>query len=197
MEVKEFIRSIDTTQVSEERKAVLKPLIEYILEKKTALEEVHLNFICTHNSRRSQFAQVWSQVAASICGVEGVFTYSGGVEVTALNERVAKSLESIGMDVNVLEEGVNPVYKIQEWGASVTGFSKMYDDPANPKENFAAIMVCDHADENCPFIPGAERRIPIRYIDPKRADDTAGEETVYMETSKEIATEMFYVFQNI
>ena len=31
-------------------------------------------------------------------------------------------------------------------------------------------MVCDHADQNCPFIPGATARIPLRYKDPKEFD---------------------------
>ena len=33
-------------------------------------------------------------------------------------------------------------------------------------------MTCDHADENCPLIPGAKTRIPLTYVDPKVADET-------------------------
>jgi arsenate reductase len=29
-------------------------------------EEIRLNFICTHNSRRSHLSQVWAQTASSI-----------------------------------------------------------------------------------------------------------------------------------
>jgi arsenate reductase len=46
------------------------------------------------------------------------------------------------------------------------GFSKKYDDEFNPKSEFAAIMTCSQADGGCPFIAGAEKRIPITYEDP-------------------------------
>ena len=58
-------------------------------------------------------------------------------------------------------------------------------------------MTCSHADENCPFIPGAEIRIPVRYDDPKAFDGTDLMEAKYLERSKEIATEMLYVFSKI
>jgi len=58
-------------------------------------------------------------------------------------------------------------------------------------------MTCDHADENCPFIPGTEQRIPVRYEDPKAFDNTPLEAEKYDERSVQIATEMFYVFSKI
>jgi len=58
-------------------------------------------------------------------------------------------------------------------------------------------MTCSHADENCPFIPGTEERIPIRYEDPKVFDDTAEESVMYDQRSIQIASEMFYVFSKV
>ena len=58
-------------------------------------------------------------------------------------------------------------------------------------------MTCDHADENCPFIPGCDVRLPIRYEDPKAFDDTPLEAEKYDERSLQIANEMFYAFKNI
>lgn len=58
-------------------------------------------------------------------------------------------------------------------------------------------MTCSHADENCPFIPGAETRIPVRYEDPKEFDDTEMESEKYDERSKQIASEMFFVFSRV
>jgi arsenate reductase len=55
-------------------------------------------------------------------------------------------------------------------------------------------MTCDHADLTCPFIPGAEARIPVRYEDPKAFDDSPKEAEKYDERSMQIANEMFYVF---
>jgi arsenate reductase (thioredoxin) len=58
-------------------------------------------------------------------------------------------------------------------------------------------MTCSHADENCPFIPGAEKRIAVRYEDPKAFDDTPEEAHRYDERSLQVASEMFYVFSKI
>ena len=73
-------------------------------------------------------------------------------------------------------------------------FSKVYDDPFNPKENFAAVMTCSHADENCPFIQGA-KRISITYEDPKIADGTPEETQRYNERVRQIGVEMFYAMR--
>ena len=92
--------------------------------------------------------------------------------------------------------GENPHYEIKyaDNKTPITLFSKLYDDPANPKTGFAAVISCSHADENCPFIPGAEKRISLPYEDPKAYDNTADEAKIYDERSIQIATEMKYVF---
>ena len=51
-------------------------------------------------------------------------------------------------------------------------FSKTYDNATNPQKEFAAIMTCSDAEENCPFIPGVELRIGTTYDDPKEFDNT-------------------------
>jgi arsenate reductase len=125
-------------------------------------------------------------------------TYSGGVEVTACNERVINTLLSQGFNIKTKENGENPYYQISMGGEHFGGFfSKLYDDPSSPSKSFAAVMTCAHADENCPFIPGAEQRIPVRYKDPKAFDNTPEEKTAYYNKSIEIATEMYYIFSSI
>ena len=79
----------------------------------------------------------------------------------------------------------------------IIGFSKTYNHPFNPKGNFAAVMTCSHADENCPFIPGAEERIALTFEDPKEFDGTPLQTTKYLERSMHIATELYYVFSKI
>ncbi len=64
----------------------------------------------------------------------------------------------------------NPEYHISidnDGLYSIITFSKLFDDPSNSAAKFVAIMTCSHADENCPIIPGADLRIPVRYKDPK------------------------------
>jgi len=183
--------------IAPERIPALNELIAYIQAKRDAKEAIHLNFICTHNSRRSQFAQVWAQVAAAHYGIP-VHSYSGGVEVTAFNPRAVQSLQRFGFEVKT-PSGENPHYQLKfaETASPIVAFSKLFDDPANPTEGFAAVMTCGHADENCPFVPGCEKRIAVRYDDPKAFDDTPLETAMYDYRSFQIATELMYVFAQI
>lgn len=191
------IEKAQALPISEERKAVLQVLIDYIQKKVDQNEEINLNFICTHNSRRSQFSQIWGKVAAAYQGID-MNSYSGGVEVTAFNERAVASIKRFGFKVSKEGEG-NPKYFVfySNDEDPIVTFSKVYDDAANAPSGFAAVMTCSHADENCPFIPGAEARIPVRYEDPKAFDDTDQEAEKYDERSLQIASEMLYVFSNI
>jgi len=183
--------------ILDERIQVLNPLIDYIQSKIDQGKDVNLNFICTHNSRRSQFSQIWAQTAADYFGIPAN-CYSGGVEVTAFNERAVESIKRSGFRVTAKGES-NPVYFVfnSDDNEPVSAFSKLFDDPINKADQFAAVMTCSHADENCPFIPGTERRIPVRYEDPKAFDDTPEESARYDERSMQIASEMFYVFSKV
>lgn len=196
--IKTLILELDTNKISNQRKKELQLLIDYIANKIVQNVLVNLNFICTHNSRRSQFSQLWASVAASHFGID-INSFSGGVEVTAFNYRAVESIKRFGFEVEKEDKDDNPIYAVK-WDSSSTPlnlFSKLFDDESSPKSNFAAIMTCSHADENCPFIPGAEVRIPIRYNDPKEFDDTELEDKIYEKRSLEIALEMFYVFSKI
>ncbi|MCC9020455.1 low molecular weight phosphatase family protein [Flavobacterium lipolyticum] len=193
------IDSLSFGYLTQDRKETLQPLVEFIQAKITNQQEVRLNLICTHNSRRSHLSQVWAQTAANYYNIKNVFCYSGGTEATALFPMVAKTLIQQGFKVNTIAEGSNPVYFIKygENENPIIGFSKTYDDEFNPQGEFAAIMTCSQADGGCPFIPGAEKRIPITFEDPKVSDNTPQQEEIYKERSLQIGTEMFYVFSQI
>jgi arsenate reductase len=193
--LKKIFDLIDFESISQDRKDILLKPILFIQERKEKSKVANLIFICTHNSRRSQFAQLWATFAADYYGIE-TKTYSGGTEITAFNKRAIASLERFGFDIQV-EGSTNPKYQIS-WGTNknVILFSKLFDDKENPQSDFAAIMTCDHADKNCPIIPGAIR-IPLMYEDPKRFDDSPLEGTMYDYRSFQIATEMMYIFSKI
>ncbi len=184
---------------SEDRKELLQPLVDYLKDKVSKRELIRLNFICTHNSRRSHLGQVWAQTMAKHYHVSKVITYSGGTEATALYPKVAETLSNQGFLVKQLGVGENPVYSIKyaDNQHPVIGFSKTYDDDFNPKGLFAAIMTCSQADEGCPFVVGTERRIAITYEDPKVSDDTDQQEAVYAERSLQIASEMNWVMNRV
>ena len=191
------IESLDNGSLTESRKVKLQTLIDYIQQKYDKGQTLALNFICTHNSRRSQFAQLWAQVFADFHDIP-LKSYSGGVEVTTLHENTLKTIVEEGFLVD-FEAGCNPEYSIQfsEKGEVLKMFSKLYDHPVNPATDFAAVMTCDHADENCPFVVGASKRISITYEDPKKYDGTPQQDMEYKNCSDLIARELKYVFSQI
>lgn len=198
-QIENTVKSFDFKQISEDRKTVLQPLIDFIQTKVDSKLETRLNLICTHNSRRSHLSQVWAQTAATYYGIKNVSCYSGGTEATALFPMAAETLKDSGFNIKTLSEGSNPVYSIKYSADElpVIGFSKTYDDDFNPESGFAAIMTCSQADGGCPFIAGAEKRIPITFEDPKISDGTPQQKETYLERSLQIGTEMFYVFSQI
>ena len=198
-EIEKVIGTLDFETIIAARKIVLQPLIDFIQDKVTNKQEIRLNLICTHNSRRSHLSQIWAQTAAAHFNIKNVFCYSGGTEATALFPVVTKTLEQSGFKIKTIAAGSNPIYAIKygENEHPIIGFSKTYDDDFNPQSEFAAILTCSQADGGCPFIAGAEKRIPMTFEDPKAFDNTPQQAEKYKERSLQIATEMFYVFSQI
>ena len=190
---KEFVK------ISVERKKVLQELAQFVQSKIKAGEKAELIFICTHNSRRSHISQLWAQTAAAYFGVTNVVAYSGGTEATAFNPRAVKAMAETGFKITKTNESNNPVYEVRfsDEANPILAFSKKYNDPFNPSQNFAAIMTCSHADENCPLVFGAAARISINYDDPKDFDGTPQEALKYKERVHEIGREIVYAFSFI
>jgi arsenate reductase (thioredoxin) len=185
--------------IPESRKELLKKISSYISTKKSKGETVNLVYICTHNSRRSHFGQIWAATAAAYYGIEGLHTFSGGTEATAFHPNAINALRRAGFLIRAKSEGVNPhceVFHDEKQKPSLC-FSKTYDDPHNPKKNFAAIMTCGEAEENCPFIPGVDLRIATTYEDPKAYDGKADQDNQYDARCRQIATECLFVFSGI
>ncbi|MCG9792225.1 low molecular weight phosphatase family protein [Flavobacterium algicola] len=197
--IQKLAATFDFNTISSDRKVILQPLIDFIQISKHEKNDIRLNFICTHNSRRSHLSQIWAQAAATHYKVKNVYCYSGGTEATALFPKVAETLQNSGFEIELLSEGINPVYAIK-YSANdcpIIGFSKTFDNNFNPQSQFAAILTCSSADQGCPFIVGASKRIPITFEDPKAFDNTPLQSEKYHERSLQIATEMFYVFSTI
>ena len=190
----QVIPGFDT--LSPERKEILNELSDWISENTDSTRA--LTFICTHNSRRSHFGQIWAQVAANYYGISNIKTYSGGTEATAFNPRAIAAMERVGFSV-AKDSGENPMVhlKYDTESEAINCFSKKYNDKSNPQKQFAAIMTCSQADEACPVVFGASKRFAIMYLDPKVADNTDQETAKYDERCKQIATEMFYVMSRV
>ena len=195
----QVINAFSSQNILEGRKAILDLLVNYIKEKHSHDKTIRLNFICTHNSRRSHLGQIWAQTLAHYFNVKNVFCYSGGTEATAMYSKVVETIEQQGFEVIKLSEGSNAVHAIK-YAASeqaIICFSKKYDDAFNPQKEFAAIMTCDSADDACPMVLGAEKRFAVKYEDPKRYDGLPEMDEKYKAKSLEIGQEMWYVFSQI
>lgn len=181
--------------ISAERKTILNSIttaIDFQVEKHG---KAKLIYICTHNSRRSHFGQIWATVAAEFYGMSSVIeAFSGGTEVTALHPNSITALETMCFEIKSNSAETNPHHEVNYGDdLSTTCFSKVYDDSENPQNNFLAIMTCSHADENCPFIPGATSRFATPYEDPKLFDNTKLQDEKYLERALEIGREVTYM----
>lgn len=195
--ISQFEKEYD--QIPLDRKNTLKQLVAFIEKKLETREPITLNFICTHNSRRSHIAQVWAQVAAAHYGINNVSCYSGGTEATAFNPRAVKAMQEAGFSIKMTKAGNNPMYEVRfaDGADPVIAFSKTYDDPFNHTKDFAAIMTCSQADKNCPLFIGASARISLPYDDPKEFDGTPQESDKYAERVHQIGRDIFYAFSLI
>ncbi len=191
--------STDFNTIPNERKLILQKISEYIQTKKDKQEVINLVYICTHNSRRSHFGQVWAATAAHYYQLKKVHTFSGGTEITAFNTHAIKALKIIGFNITSTDLNTdNTRFKVGYGDKlSCVCFSKVYNDSVNPSANFAAIMTCGNAEENCPYIPNVDLRIATTYEDPKKADNTPQQDETYLARCKQIAAEIFYMFSLI
>ena len=182
--------------IPSDRKVELAKVADYIRERLSKSEPAKLTFICTHNSRRSHLSQIWAQVAADYYGLSGIETYSGGTEATAFNPRAVAALRRSGLKIVADDPtATNPRYSVLSSDSSVPQvcFSKEYSAPPNPSQGYCAVMTCSQADDACPLVMGCDLRMPIRYEDPKVADDTQFEAERYDERSAQICSEMLFM----
>jgi len=185
--------------ISEERINTLKIISSFVQKKIDQGQIAELLYICKNNSKRSHFGQIWSKVAATYYGFTNVQTYSGGTEVTAFNPNAIKAIEAIGFKVKTIYNSPNPTYRIDfgDFDMVIQCFSKKYDDPENPKKGFCVVTTYAEGDHICPHIEGTDIRISTPYNDFKTFDGTPRQHEMYLEGSKQMATECLYVFSQI
>lgn len=185
--------------ISKQRKELLEKISRYIAQKQIANKPANLVYICTHNSRRSHFGQVWAKVASVFYNINQVNTFSGGTEATAFNINAIDALKRVGFIIKPINNEKNSLYQVfyDNNEVPLECFSKIFNDPKNPQTEFAAIMTCGDAEENCPFIPGVELRVGTTYDDPKTFDNTPQQDEMYSERCRQIALETLYVFSKL
>src|SRR5690625_2893910 len=174
-EIEQVIKGLNPQTISTERKAILQPLTEFIQSKVSNQQDIRINFICTHSSRRSHLSQVWAQTLAHYFNVKNVFCYSAGTERTALFPMVAETLRNWCYQIKSISNSEVLVERIKYTCNQQprSELSKRLDDEFNPKSEFATIRTGASANEDCPFVSGAEKRMPITVEDPKASENTA------------------------
>lgn len=170
---------------------------DFILSRHRLSKTADLMFVCTHNSRRSQFAHVWAEVFAHHYGLDWVRCYSGGTEVTACDERTVAALRRAGFQVSASGAAPNPIYqcKYSDVFPSVICRSSLFETAG--LQEFAAMMCCDDVDQRCPIVPGAIARIPLHYEDPKASDGTDAEASCYDQRCQQIGGDMMLLMATV
>lgn len=188
--------NLEQDQISDQRKEELKDLAASSSQIFSEYGILNITIICTHNSRRSQLAELWIRTLAHHYELDNIYTYSGGTEGTAFNQRMVQAIASAGWEVSQLDESENPKYHIahsDEDRNTFIMYSKVYDENYNPQKDFLAILVCNSADKACPIVHGAAQRVALPYLDPKAFDDTEKESEAYADKVREIGREMIYM----
>jgi arsenate reductase len=177
--------ALDRLKVLDALQLALHPADRQKIKKK-------LLFICTHNSRRSHLCQVWAQTWAFAAGITDLLCFSGGTEVTEVNRYVLEALAADGFKIES-HGNTHDVY-FSDFAPPIRCFSKRIDAPENPQQHFIAVMTCNEADAACPTVLGATHRFALPYRDPKIADRANEPLKTYLERSREIAGELYNVF---
>ena len=196
--IHELIKEFDL--ITEKRKQELENLALDIKESIVKFGKAEITVICTHNSRRSQLAQLWIKAASIHYGLKNIYTFSGGTEATSFNYRMVNAIKNYGFKVKQLDENANPKYHIllgeTDENMDIL-YSKVYSENYNPQSNYIAIMVCSQADDGCPFVSGAFKRVSLPYLDPKEFDDTEFESIKYAEKIKEIGIQVLFMASKV
>lgn len=181
-------------------------LVDWMVKNYRPGRPLEVVVVCTGNSRRSILTATMGNVAAAYYGLTEVRFHSGGTAPTAFNPRTVAALREIVVEVEPTgteaprgePTTANPIFRVR-WGRpgestfELNEFSKHYADPSNPRQGFAALMVCDEADAACPVVQGAALRVSMPFQDPKLFDGTPFEIDKYRERRDDVGRLMLSV----
>lgn len=112
---------------------------------------INILVLCTGNSCRSQMAEGWLRHFA----IKKANVYSAGIETHGVNPKAIFFMKEAGIDIsNHTSNHVNEYMHIH------------FD---------FIITVCDHAKENCPYIPSKAKRLHYNFFDPSKVVGTEEE----------------------
>lgn len=109
------------------------------------MDTLHLLFLCTGNSCRSQMAEGWGRHF----GGNAIEVQSAGIEAHGKNPRAIAVMREAGIDISG-QESTRLTPAMLSWADVV-------------------VTVCGHADEHCPVLPAGTRKIHWPLNDPAKA----------------------------
>jgi arsenate reductase len=115
------------------------------------MRKLHLLFLCTGNSCRSQMAEGWGHRL----GADFMEVQSAGIEAHGKNPRAIAVMQEAGVDISG-QESTKLTPAMLDWADIV-------------------VTVCGHADEHCPALPPRIRKIHWPLNDPAKAQGTEEE----------------------
>lgn len=113
--------------------------------------KLHLLFLCTGNSCRSQMAEGW----ARYLGGDRIEVQSAGIEAHGKNPLAIAVMAEAGVDISA-QESTRMTTDMSHWASRV-------------------ITVCGHADEHCPVLPSETTKEHWPLNDPAKAAGTEAE----------------------
>ncbi len=112
---------------------------------------LHVLYLCTGNSCRSQMAEGFTRVT----GGDRVVASSAGIEAHGKNPRAIAAMAELGIDIS---------------SQASTRVTDAMIDAAD-----LIVTVCGHADEHCPVLPPGKQRLHWPLPDPAKATGTEDE----------------------
>ena len=112
---------------------------------------MHLLFLCTGNSCRSQMAEGWARHFSN----GAIEVQSAGIEAHGKNPRAISVMQEAGVDISQ-QESTKLTPAMLEWADIL-------------------VTVCGHADEHCPAVPVGKHKIHWPLNDPAKATGTEAE----------------------
>lgn len=131
-------------------------------------------FLCTGNSCRSQMAEGWAKQFAPA----GWTIESAGIESHGKNPRAIAAMQEAGVDISAQES------------------TRVTDEMLEQTD--LVVTVCGHADEHCPVLPPATKKLHWPLDDPARAEGSEAEiMRVFRESRDEIKNRVKDLLQQL
>ncbi|MCG8311453.1 MAG: hypothetical protein MI975_28960 [Cytophagales bacterium] len=197
----EYVRDFpkEFRKIPEDRRYRLNEIVYFLEEQEKDNSPWQLLFISTNQSSIGQMAQVWSKAAAYYFGFTKFESYSGGINPVDISVKAITTLEKAGFIIYKSDIDGIDVYRVKySYNLEpIVAFPKKINHTRNPNQDFMAVFVEENADLNVRKINGIYHRLLLTYEDPVGYDGSGLASSMYEESCKKVAVEMFYVFAQL